>query len=160
MHASVRSWVADTVGIEGLAGLSALEVGALDVNGSVRDFFTGAYVGVDMREGPGVDTVANAHALPFEDASFGVVVSTEMIEHDDAFWLSLAEMGRVLEPGGHLLLTSRGIACSQHDFPADYWRFTPESGPVLAGLADCDIALQEPDPELPGLFVHAVRRGR
>jgi SAM-dependent methyltransferase len=160
MHASVAGWVADTVAIDGLASLSTLEVGSLDVNGSVRGSFKGPYVGVDMRDGPGVDQVANAHALPFDDASFELVVSTETLEHDAAFWLSLAEMGRVLADGGHLLLTTRGVACSIHDFPADYWRFTPDSGPLLAELAGCDIAEQEPDPELPGLFLHGVRRGR
>ena len=158
MHGSVHSWVADRVGSGGLAALSVLEVGSLDVNGSVRDCFTGSYVGLDMREGPGVDTVANAHALPFPDASFGAVVSTSTIEHDDAFWLTLAEMGRVLEPGGHLLLTMPGIAFGAHEFPADYWRFTEGSGPILARLAGCDVVAQENDPEHPGIFVHAVRR--
>jgi SAM-dependent methyltransferase len=159
MHASVRAWVVDTVAIEGLAARSVLEVGALDVNGSVRDCFSGPYIGVDMRDGPGVDQVANAHDLPFGDATFDVVVSTETLEHDDAYWLSLAEMGRVLRPGGQLLVTTRGNACSEHDFPSDYWRFLPQSGPLLANLAGCDPVLQEADPELPGLFLMAVRRG-
>ena len=159
MHASVHAWVAATVGIEGLAARSTLDVGALDVNGSVRDCFSGPYTGVDMQAGPGVDQVANAHALPFPDASFEVVVSTEMLEHDAAYWLSLAEMGRVLQKGGHLLVTMRGNACSEHGFPEDYWRFMPQSAPLLADLAGCELAISETDPELPGLFILAVRRG-
>ena len=158
MHESVRRWVADTVGIDGLADLSTLEVGSLVYNGTIRDCFHGPYIGVDMIDGPGVDLVANAHELPFADAAFECVVSTETLEHDSAFWLSLGEMGRVLRPGGHLLVTTRGIACSEHDFPSDYWRFTAQTGPLLAELAGCDPILQESDTELPGLFLHAVKR--
>ncbi len=160
MHESVHSWVADTVAIDGLAGLSTLEVGSLDVNGSVRQWFSGPYVGVDMRDGPGVDQVANAHELPFADASFDVVVSTEMLEHDTAPWLSLPEMGRVLKHGGHLLITARGNGCSVHDYPGDLWRFLPDSGPVLAELAGCEVIEVQEDALLPGIFLHAVRNGR
>lgn len=159
MHDSVRSWVGDTVTIDNLAALSTLEVGALDVNGSVRGYFTGDYIGVDMRDGPGVDLVANAHALPFDDNQFEVVVCTEMLEHDPAPWLSMPEMGRVLRPGGRLLLTTRGNGCSIHQYPGDLWRFLPDSGPVLAELAGCDVVEVQEDPLLPGIFLHGVKRG-
>jgi len=40
-----------------VAGAKVLEIGACDVNGSVRGLFQAAanYVGVDLQEGPGVD---------------------------------------------------------------------------------------------------------
>ena len=101
MHDSVLAWVPTQV--DGLQP-PVLEVGSYNVNGSVREYFPKPYTGVDMQEGPGVDKVADAHALPFEDGSFETVVSTEMIEHDPAFWLSLAEMRRVLKPGGQMTI--------------------------------------------------------
>lgn len=155
MHASVMTWVAEQA--KGLDG-SVLEVGSLDVNGSVRRFFPGPYVGLDMRPGPGVDVVGTADALPFPDAAFDVVVSTEMLEHDPSPWLSLAEMGRVLKPGGHLILTTRGNGFGEHNEPSDYWRFMPASRKVLLDLASCDVLELALDPEVPGIFAHGVRR--
>lgn len=135
-----------------------LEVGSLDENGGIRDLFNGDYIGVDMRKGPGVDLVAYAHDLPFDDGEFEIVVSTEMLEHDAQFWLSLPEMGRVLRRGGLLLLTMRGNGFPEHAFPSDYWRFMPNSAPVLASLAGCVIEDSRTDPEQPGIFVAASRR--
>lgn len=54
---------------------------------------------------------ASAQALPFEDESFDVVLSVEMLEHIPAAARSdvLREMFRVLRPGGRMIVT----------FPAD-----------------------------------------
>lgn len=158
MHDSVMAWVAGQVHEHGLANRSTLEVGSLDVNGSVRRLFHGDYVGVDMREGPGVDIIGLAADLSFAPAEFDVVVSTEMLEHDPAPWLSMAEMGRVLRPGGHLLVTTRGNGFGLHNEPSDYWRYMPASMPLLADLAGCDIIASREDPEVPGVFFHAIRR--
>lgn len=157
MHDSVMTWVRGQVAEHGLASMETLEVGSLDVNGSVRGFFTGPYHGVDMRPGPGVDAIAKADALPFDDAAFEVVISTEMLEHDPSPWLSLAEMGRVLKPGGHLILTTRGNGFGEHNEPSDYWRFMPASRDRLLELAGCSPVATALDPEVPGVFVHGVR---
>ena len=92
-------WVAEKRDEFNLIGPKILEVGSYDVNGSVRPLFSraGSYVGVDFRPGPGVDLTMNAHCLKFPDRSFDLVISTEMLEHDDQFWVSLQEMGRVLK---------------------------------------------------------------
>ena len=38
------------------AGQKVLEIGSLDINGSIRQFFSGCeYIGVDLGEGNGVD---------------------------------------------------------------------------------------------------------
>lgn len=158
MHDSVMAWVADQVAGHELAGGRTLEVGSLDVNGSVRTMFTGEYVGLDMRPGPGVDVVGLGDALPFDDASFDVIVTTETLEHDPAPWRTLAEIGRVLRPGGHLLLTTRGNGFGEHHEPSDYWRFMPESRALLLDLASCDAVAVALDPQVPGVFVHGVRR--
>ena len=157
MHDSVMAWVGGEVAKHGLAGRSTLEVGSLDVNGSVRSLFSGEYVGIDMREGPGVDVVGYASALPFADDSFEVVVSTEMLEHDPAPWASLAEMGRVLRPGGHLLLTARGNGFGEHHEPDDFFRYMPSARAILLSLAGCNPVSLALDPEVPGIFAHGVR---
>lgn len=150
-------WVGAEVERFGLAGKETLEVGSLDVNGSVRSLFSGGYTGIDMRDGPGVDIVGTADALPFVAHRFDVVVSTEMLEHDPSPWLSLAEMGRVLKTGGHLILTTRGNGFFEHNEPSDYWRFMPSSRQLLLDLASCTLVDQALDPEVPGIFVHGQR---
>lgn len=158
MHESVMEWIGQRISAFGLADASTLEVGSLNVNGSVRKFFHGPYVGVDMRAGRGVDVVGSADALPFPVASFDVVVSTEMLEHDPSPWRSLNEMGRVLRPGGHLLITTRGNGFGEHNEPSDYWRFMPGSRALLLELAGCDAVTLDLDPQAPGIFVHGLRR--
>jgi SAM-dependent methyltransferase len=139
---------------------SVLEVGSYDENGTVRPLFGGCeFVGVDMREGPGVDRVASSHDLPFDDGQFDVVVSTEMLEHDPYPWVSMAEMGRVLVPGGLLVVTARGNGFKLHAYPDDYWRFMPSSFPVLLSLAGCDVVDVREDPQAPGMFGCGRKRG-
>jgi SAM-dependent methyltransferase len=128
----------------------------MDVNGSVRGLFDGVtrYVGIDFREGPGVDRIMDAHHLEFGDSEFDVVISTEMLEHDSAFWLSLQEMGRVLRLGGLLIITARGNGFIPHGYPHDYWRFMPQSVEHLLALAGCEVleALEDWQPGHPGIF--------
>ena len=55
---------------------------------------------------PAADYVLlDAHHLPFLDASFSCVVMTEVLEHVYAPYGVLEEIYRVLEPGGHLVLS-------------------------------------------------------
>ena len=157
MHPTVYSWVESQVKKYDLSRLDTLEVGSLDVNGSIRDLFVGGYLGVDFRAGPGVDEVMNAHKLKFPASTFDVVVTTEMLEHDDEFWLSMKEMGRVLKKGGHLLLTTRGNGFKPHGHPDDYWRFMPSAREKLLDLARCDSVELAMDPYR-GIFAHGVKR--
>lgn len=164
MHESVLSWSAAMVAKYDLAALNTLEVGSLNVNGSVRGFFTGPYLGVDQVAGPGVDRIFDAEHLPsLWSGFFDVVVSTELLEHCERFWLALAEMGRVLKPGGWLLLTARGWtpeggAMFEHAYPSDYWRFGRHSVPLLVGLAGCDVVESAQDPQAPGFMALGRRR--
>src|SRR3972149_7953176 len=72
---------------ERVRGRTVLEVGALDVNGSLRppslSLGPAVYTGVDMQGGPGVDVICRVERLTgrFGRASMDVVVSTEMLEH-------------------------------------------------------------------------------
>lgn len=150
MHDSVMHWARQTVAVLELAGASVLEVGSYDVNGSVRSLFGGPYLGVDFRDGPGVDRVVEPGVLPFVDASFAVVVSTEALEHDPRPWRTVAEMARVCR--GHLLLTTRGFGFAQHDFPGDYWRFSESAVRVLVEDAGLRVLTLTADPQHPGVF--------
>ena len=63
-----------------------LEIGSLNINGSVRQFFSGCdYLGVDLGPGADVDLICNGHELDFPDRSFDTVISCECLEHD-IYW--------------------------------------------------------------------------
>lgn len=157
MHQSVMDYVADAVRTHDLAAGDVLEVGSRIINGSPRCFFTGAYVGLDMIDGPGVDVVAMADALPFPDASFDCVVCTEMLEHDPNPWLTLPEIARVLKARGVVILTARGIGYPLHGFPDDYWRFTESAFRHLFELAGLRVVETRPDPLKPGVLGIAAK---
>lgn len=82
------------------------------------------YVGVD-RPGPYSDptVVAEAGALPFPDASFDGVLSTQVFEHLRDPEAALRESSRVLRSGGRIVLSVPGV-WPTHEAPHDYWRFT------------------------------------
>lgn len=89
-----------------------IEIGAYDVNGSVRSMFASAseYCGVDLVEGPGVDRVAYGHELNDPDGSWDVALSAECFEHDPMWRETLATMVRLTRPGGLVAVScaSRG----------------------------------------------------
>ncbi|MDO8468857.1 MAG: class I SAM-dependent methyltransferase [Candidatus Peribacter sp.] len=76
------------------------------------------------REGTKVDIVADAHDLSqIPEASFDVVLCTEVLEHLHTPAKAIAEFRRVLKSGGQLLLSTRFIF-PLHDVPGDYYRYT------------------------------------
>jgi SAM-dependent methyltransferase len=119
-----------------LAPQRIVEIGAQDVNGSIRDFFVGHdYVGVDFANAKGVDVVLDdPYVLPFETGSIDVVVCNSCLEHSEFFWLTFQEMARVLKTGGlcYLNVPSNGPV---HGWPVDCWRFYPDAGKALAKWA-------------------------
>ena len=80
-------------------------------------------IAVDLQPAVGLHARGDAHALPFVDAAFDVVLCTEVLEHLQEPQRAIDEMHRVLKPGGQLLLTTRFLF-PIHDAPHDYFRFT------------------------------------
>lgn len=67
-------------------GKKVLEVGSLNINGSIRDEFENCfYIGIDLDHGPGVDLVAAGQDVGFADGFFDTVISCECFEHNP-FW--------------------------------------------------------------------------
>ena len=82
--------------------------------------------------GPGVDIVLDdPYRLPFGDGEVDVVVSGQMLEHCEFFWLSFGEMLRILKPDGYLFLIVPS-AGPIHNYPVDCYRFYPDAMKALA----------------------------
>lgn len=79
---------------------------------------------IEARPNVRVDIVADAHNMHMvEDESFDIVLCAEVLEHLHTPEKAIAELHRVLKPGGLLLLTTRFIF-PLHDTPHDYYRYT------------------------------------
>jgi SAM-dependent methyltransferase len=59
-----------------------------------------------MQEAPGRVTLGEAQALPFSDGSFDAVTLWDVLEHLPAPRRAMAELARVLQPGGRLALST------------------------------------------------------
>jgi GT2 family glycosyltransferase len=103
------------------------DAGSLDVNGNNRYLFSGLfnrtkYLGFDIVPGKNVDVVGRVHDkllqvstdLSRQGNAFDVVLSTEMLEHDEFWEESLRVMYSVLRPGGLLLITAAGEGRKAH----------------------------------------------
>jgi len=109
-----------------------VEFGAYRVEGQqrladLRPLFPGCeYTGVDLRAGPGVDTVADLAASPLASGSVGTLLCLETLEHVFELPRALEEVQRMLAPGG-LLVASTPFHFHIHAHPDDYWRLTPSA---------------------------------
>jgi SAM-dependent methyltransferase len=72
----------------------------------------------------GVDHVGPAHDLPVPDGAYDAVLCTQVLEHVPNPGAVLAELHRVLRPGGRLYLTVP-LAWELHELPYDFYRYTP-----------------------------------
>jgi SAM-dependent methyltransferase len=94
---------------------------------------------------------ANGNDLSqFSDCAFDVVVSNATLEHDPRFWLTLAEMRRVLKPGGLLLVGVPGYTRARS------WlrRLAGTLGRRVGKLAPLARCLQAFGAGTPTLLVH------
>ncbi len=123
--------------------IRVLDLGAADVNGSYRELFANvagvSFMGADLTAGSGVDLVlADPYRIPMPDGFVDVVVSGQMLEHCEFFWLSFAEMVRVLSDDGVLVVIAPSGG-PEHRFPVDCYRFYPDAFRALAKLAGCHV---------------------
>lgn len=92
-----------------------LEVGSLDINGSVRRFFSDCqYTGLDVGKGPGVDVVCGGQDYDAPSGSFDVVCSFEAMEHNPYWKETFANMARLVRPGGLAVMSCATLGRPEH----------------------------------------------
>lgn len=125
VRAALSSWLA------GQARRAAEELGryrVLDVGCGIKPYYpffrpyASEYVGVDV-DNPAADLEGSAEALPVPDASFDLVLCTQVLEHTADPGQAVRELWRVTRPGGRVLASTHGVQV-YHPAPDDYWRFT------------------------------------
>ncbi|MEQ9349301.1 MAG: class I SAM-dependent methyltransferase, partial [Alphaproteobacteria bacterium] len=98
----------------------------------------GPVISMDVQTAPWLDAAADAHRLPFADASFAAIVLFDVLHHLERPRLFLREAARVLWPGGRLIMVEPAITPLSYPFYA--W-LHPE--PVVMAddpLADGDLS--------------------
>ena len=96
-------------------GTRVLEVGSLDINGSIRHLTKSCqYVGIDIGVGPGVDLVVAGQDYDAPGESFDLVLSGECMEHNPAWEETTVNMIRMLRPGGLFVLSCAAPGRLEH----------------------------------------------
>ena len=120
--------------------IKVLEIGSLIVEGqehlSVRKYFPEAeYVGVDMQKGNGVDVVADCIDYCYDGyyqsgKESDLILCLDMLEHAKEPFEVIESAKQCLKANGVLLVISV-FNFPIHEYPNDYWRFTPECFKML-----------------------------
>lgn len=104
----------------------SFQVGGQEGYADLRPLFPDKqYFGCDLRKGTGVDLVLDLHNINVPDETVGTVLIIDTLEHVEFCRRAMSEVYRILKPGGITLITSV-MNFPIHDYPKDYWRFTPE----------------------------------
>jgi SAM-dependent methyltransferase len=100
----------------------------LDVGSGVKPYYPffaeGArdYVGVDTAN-PAADLEGSVEQLPVDDGSYDIVLCTQVLEHVEHPERVVAELRRVVAPGGRVLASTHGVQV-YHPNPVDLRRWT------------------------------------
>ncbi len=111
-------------------GKTVLEIGSLDINGSVRAAFSNCtYTGIDVGAGSGVDVVMPGQLADFPSQHFDVTISCECFEHNPHWLETFCNMIRMTKTGGLVIMTCASIGRAEHGTT----RTSPDDSPLTVG---------------------------
>jgi SAM-dependent methyltransferase len=119
---------------DGMLRAGGLDVTCLDGDPDVVALWAGAGQRCDQ---------GDLTRLPYPDASFDAVVCISVLEHLQERALAASELGRVLRPGGGLLLTFDVSLDGRSGVPLAYAGHLVREASAAAGGADCGAALAD-----------------
>ena len=159
MDRAILEFAKLTLTEEDVKDKSVIEIGSLDVNGSVRpiveELSPGRYIGVDIQMGPGVDEICDVYEIleKYGQNKFDLLIATELIEHIRDWRKAVRNFKHILTTNGVLFITTRSEGFVYHGYPSDYWRF--ELSDMETIFSDFIIESLEKDSMLPGVMMKA-----
>jgi SAM-dependent methyltransferase len=116
MHREAYRFVETALADHDPTGKDVVELGSFIVNGTIRPLFFECcwYEGVDVRAGDGVTVVCDA-AKYKPGFLVDIVVTTEMLEHSPNQKGVIANVAKILKPGGVFILTAAGVERPPHN---------------------------------------------
>lgn len=124
MHIQAKTIVKELT--DGLREGKVLDVGSMDINGSLKDLFDNAeYTGIDIAKGKNVDVVVSPLDFPFDNGHFDMVVSANCLEHVPEPHKWALEVMRVLKQDGILVITAPHKI--HYHNPPHYWNIRKDA---------------------------------
>ena len=123
--------------------LNVLNVGSKDNKDNCPDFkmmFSETnwnIVGIDLERGKDVDLVSMPYNYPFIDQQFDAVISNQVMEHVELFWVWVLEMARLVRVDGYLIISTTW-KFKVHRWPVDCWRILPDGMKTILSYANLD----------------------
>lgn len=126
--------------------LEILDVGSLDKKGNYnyRDIFNvddWTYTGLDIKAGDNVDIVITDiyNWFEIEDNSYDVIISGQLFEHLEFFWLTMSQIERVLKPGGFVCIIAPSAGHKHGGDELNCYRFHEDGLRAMARYVDLEI---------------------
>lgn len=126
--------------------LDILDVGSLDGKGNYNysDIFNEqnwTYTGLDFQGGNNVDIIVTDIYNWFEvdDNSYDVIISGQIFEHLEFFWLTMSQIERVLRPGGYVCIIVPSAGPKHGGDMPNCYRFHEDGLIAMAKYVDLEI---------------------
>ncbi|MBP7509979.1 MAG: class I SAM-dependent methyltransferase [Prolixibacteraceae bacterium] len=104
---------------------------------------------------PELNVCSDVRKLPFSNDSFDCVLSFQVLEHVANPFEAMQEIGRILKPGGVLLLSVPHLS-RLHELPHDYFRYTENGLLELAKSANLEVLEIKPTGGLIVFLGHQI----
>ena len=132
------------------ANLNILDVGSLDNKGdfNYREIFNEenwTYTGLDFQGGNNVDIVVTDiyNWFEVEDNTYDVVISGQLFQHLEYFWLTMSEIERVLKPGGYVCIIAPAAGPKHGGDMPNCYRFREDGLAAMAKYVDLEVLFTE-----------------
>ena len=130
--------------------LNILDVGSLDGKGdfNYRDIFdekNWSYTGLDFQDGNNVDILVTDiyNWFELEDNTYDVIISGQLFQHLEYFWLTMSEIERVLKPGGYVCIIAPSAGPKHGGNMPNCYRFHEDGLAAMAKYVDLEVLSAE-----------------